>query len=94
MVRAGKPAPDLFLHAAACMGAAPDQCMVFEDSIYGIVAARATGMHAIGFTGGRHLPPDHGARLLEAGAHRVFGSWQEAGEALGLGAVMERVTPR
>ncbi|MBN9057519.1 MAG: hypothetical protein BGO06_23945 [Shinella sp. 65-6] len=94
MVKTGKPAPDLFLHAAACMGAAPAQCVVFEDSIYGIIAARAAGMHAIGFTGGRHLPPGHGALLLEAGAHRVFGSWREAGEAFGLGAEMARVTRR
>ena len=42
-VRRGKPAPDLFLHAASRMGAAPEQCAVVEDSPYGLQAARAAG---------------------------------------------------
>jgi HAD superfamily hydrolase (TIGR01509 family) len=55
MVRQGKPAPDLFLHAAAAMGAAPDACLVIEDSLNGIRAARAAGMACWRFTGGSHL---------------------------------------
>jgi HAD superfamily hydrolase (TIGR01509 family) len=48
----GKPAPDLFLHAAARMGVPPSACAVIEDSRWGIEAARAAGMRAFGFAGG------------------------------------------
>ena len=48
----GKPAPDLFLHAAATLGADPARCAVVEDSRYGVEAARAAGMHAFGYAGG------------------------------------------
>src|SRR5215207_10852675 len=51
-VEHGKPAPDLFLHAAARMGVPPDRCAVVEDSRYGIEAARAGGMRAFGYAGG------------------------------------------
>ncbi|KZC96518.1 MULTISPECIES: HAD family hydrolase [Clavibacter] len=48
----GKPAPDIFLHAAARMGAAPERAVVIEDSKYGVRAARAAGMRAFGYAGG------------------------------------------
>jgi HAD superfamily hydrolase (TIGR01509 family) len=48
----GKPAPDLFLHAARRMGATPDACVVVEDSRYGLEAARAAGMRAFAYAGG------------------------------------------
>jgi HAD superfamily hydrolase (TIGR01509 family) len=48
----GKPAPDLFLHAADRMGADPADCVVVEDSRYGVQAARAAGMHVFGYAGG------------------------------------------
>jgi HAD superfamily hydrolase (TIGR01509 family) len=48
----GKPAPDLFLHAAASLGADPARCAVVEDSVYGVQAARAAGMRAFGYAGG------------------------------------------
>jgi len=51
-VEHGKPAPDLFQHAAARMGFAPDACVVVEDSQYGITAAHAAGMRAVGYAGG------------------------------------------
>ena len=47
-VRAGKPAPDLFLHAAAAAGVPPSACLVVEDSVPGAQAARAAGMACIG----------------------------------------------
>lgn len=53
----GKPAPDLFLHAATTLGVAPAACVVVEDSRYGIEAARAAGMRAIGYAGG--VTPAH-----------------------------------
>ena len=51
-VEAGKPAPDVFLHAAELMGVEPAACAVVEDSFYGVEAARAAGMSAFGYAGG------------------------------------------
>jgi HAD superfamily hydrolase (TIGR01509 family) len=51
-VRNGKPAPDLFLHAAGILGADPGRCAVVEDSAHGVQAARAAGMHAFAYAGG------------------------------------------
>ena len=48
----GKPAPDLFLHAARRMGVDPGACVVVEDSHYGVLAARAAGMDVLGYAGG------------------------------------------
>jgi HAD superfamily hydrolase (TIGR01509 family) len=45
----GKPAPDLFLHAASHMGVAPGRCVVIEDSANGVEAARAAGMRVLGY---------------------------------------------
>lgn len=42
-----KPAPDVFLSAAACLGCIPSRCLVFEDSANGILAAQAAGMRCI-----------------------------------------------
>ncbi len=77
MVANGKPAPDLFLYAAAEMETDPVDCVVIEDSVAGITAARAAGMTAIGFTGGEHCGERHTADLLAAGAHRVIASYEE-----------------
>jgi HAD superfamily hydrolase (TIGR01509 family) len=71
----GKPAPDLFLFAAEKMATAPGDCLVIEDSIHGVTAARAAGMRAWGFTGGRHGDKVLAAALTEAGAERVVAGW-------------------
>lgn len=71
-VAAGKPAPDLFLHAAACMGVEPSRCAVVEDSPYGLAAARAAGMAPFGFSGS--VIPAH--RLAGEGV-TVFDSMAE-----------------
>jgi HAD superfamily hydrolase (TIGR01509 family) len=47
----GKPAPDLFLHAAMCMGVEPKACAVVEDSALGAAAGRAAGMQVFAFSG-------------------------------------------
>jgi HAD superfamily hydrolase (TIGR01509 family) len=67
-VRRGKPAPDLFLHAADRCGHGAGDCVVVEDSPHGVAAAVAAGMAVIGFAGGGHHTPAFGARLREAGA--------------------------
>jgi HAD superfamily hydrolase (TIGR01509 family) len=68
----GKPAPDLFLFAAERMKTNPERCLVIEDSISGITAARAAGMTVLGFCGGSHCRDGHAATLRAAGAHRTF----------------------
>ncbi|MYV98024.1 HAD-IA family hydrolase [Streptomyces sp. SID3343] len=55
-VSEGKPAPDLFLHAARTMGVDPSRCAVIEDSAYGVQAARAAGMRSFGYVGGLTSP--------------------------------------
>lgn len=77
LVARGKPAPDVFVYAAGWMRTPVADCLVIEDSIPGIRAARAAGMRAFGFTGGRHCGPGHRERLLEAGAEQVMGRFEE-----------------
>jgi len=69
----GKPAPDLFLHAAKRMGAKPADCLVIEDSEPGVTAAVRAEMTVFGFLGGGHIVGNaHGERLTAAGAAQVF----------------------
>ena len=72
-VAEGKPSPDLFLFAARAMGAAPKDCLVIEDSVAGVAAARAAGMMVFGFVGASHFSrADEGADLTAAGAEVIF----------------------
>jgi HAD superfamily hydrolase (TIGR01509 family) len=71
-VARGKPAPDLFLHAAREMGRAPHECVVIEDSVAGAQAARAADMRCIGFVGGGHADETLASRLRDAGAMTVI----------------------
>ena len=71
-VKRPKPAPDVFLFAASQMGADPADCVVIEDSVAGVTAARRAGMAVIGFTGGSHVTEGHDDRLRAAGAHEIF----------------------
>ena len=64
----GKPAPDLFLHAAAKMHVQPADCIVVEDSPVGVAAGVAAGMTVIGFVGGSHAGPS--ARSSSARSRR------------------------
>jgi HAD superfamily hydrolase (TIGR01509 family) len=70
-VRMGKPAPDLFLLAAARSEADPAKCIVVEDSVPGVAAAAAAGMMPIGFVGGSQAPGRLAAELLANGARGV-----------------------
>jgi beta-phosphoglucomutase-like phosphatase (HAD superfamily) len=81
-VARGKPAPDLFLHAATQMAVEPARCVVIEDSVPGVIAAVAAGMTAIGFTGGGHCRPGHDSRLYAEGAALVIGDMAQLPTAL------------
>jgi HAD superfamily hydrolase (TIGR01509 family) len=65
-VERGKPAPDLFLHAAERMGAAAADCVVVEDSPFGAAAARAAGMASLGYA------PGGGCKALAREGATVF----------------------
>lgn len=71
LVERGKPHPDLFLFSANAMGVDPSDCIVVEDSVAGVSAARAAGMKSIGFVGGSHCLPHHSESLVEVGAETV-----------------------
>jgi beta-phosphoglucomutase-like phosphatase (HAD superfamily) len=68
----GKPAPDIFLAAAAELGVAPAQCVVIEDAQSGVQAAKAGGMACIGVA-----RLDDAALLRSAGADWVVTSLDE-----------------
>jgi beta-phosphoglucomutase len=70
-VRLGKPDPGVYLEAARRVGAAPAECMVFEDSVVGVIAARAAGMRAIGVTTA-HTAEELGA----AGAEQAIADFE------------------
>ena len=65
-VRRGKPDPEVYLLAARGLGVAPGHCLVFEDAVVGVRAARSAGMRAIGVSTA-HTE----AELRAAGAERA-----------------------
>ena len=77
-VARGKPAPDVFLHAAAQMSARPCGCVAVEDSRAGVQAARAAGMRVLAYAGG--LTP---AQMLEGPNTVVFHDMRELPSLLG-----------
>ena len=78
----GKPAPDLFLHAAQNMSTDPQDCLIIEDSLAGVQAGVAAGMRVFGFVGGGHIREGHAERLLDAGADQVFDHMIELGDLI------------
>lgn len=84
LVAAGKPEPDIFLHAAQQIGVPPAQCLAIEDSVNGIISAKRAGMTVYGFTGGGHCLPEHDKVLLAAGAELVFASHAAIAQQLAL----------
>lgn len=76
-VALGKPAPDLFLFAAARMGVAPCDCLVIEDSLTGVRAALAAGMTVWRFTGGSHMGPGTPPEPEDGRPHMRFASFDD-----------------
>lgn len=72
-----KPDPDLFLYAARRMEEPVKNCLVIEDSVVGVKAARAAGMDVIGFVGGSHTTLLSSDQLIDAGASHVFKHMKE-----------------
>jgi HAD superfamily hydrolase (TIGR01509 family) len=85
LVKNAKPAPDLFLHAAAAHGVPPARCLVLEDSEMGVRAAHAAGMTVWHFAGGSHvkagqvLPPDLPVARVVHDMAEILKLFREAG---------------
>lgn len=82
LVANGKPAPDLFLHAATAMNVLPHECVVVEDSVNGVIAGKAAGMRVIGFTAGNHCSADHGESLMRSGADIIVENYDDLAAAI------------
>jgi HAD superfamily hydrolase (TIGR01509 family) len=76
-VARGKPAPDLYLHAAAALGVDIRNTLILEDSPVGATGAVASGGHVIGFCGGSHCAPDHADRLRAIGVREIAADFGE-----------------
>ncbi|SIN84491.1 HAD family hydrolase [Vannielia litorea] len=74
-VSAGKPAPDIFLHAAECLNAKPETCLVIEDSKAGLMAAQAAGMEVWRYTGGAHFAGFSAAEIDTPPGLPAFDNW-------------------
>jgi HAD superfamily hydrolase (TIGR01509 family) len=79
-VSRGKPYPDLFLHAAAAMGASPSQATVVEDTPSGVSAAAAAGMRVLGYAA------DSDEEALRAAGAEILWSLSQLGSRLGVSA--------
>ncbi len=76
-VEYGKPAPDIFLRAAALLDVPHAQCVVVEDSPHGITAARRAGMIAVAIPNAMTQELDFGAATFICPSLRAFGNWIE-----------------
>jgi len=80
----GKPAPDIYWHAAERLGVPIGRSAIIEDSPVGVTGAARSGAFVIGLCAGGHCPADHGARLTDLGADVVAADFGEVATALGL----------
>jgi HAD superfamily hydrolase (TIGR01509 family) len=81
-VARGKPAPDLYLHAAAAIGVPIGRCAIIEDSPVGVQGALESGGTVIGFVGGRHCLDGHEERLRALGVRHVAHDFGEVAALL------------
>jgi HAD superfamily hydrolase (TIGR01509 family) len=81
-VARGKPAPDIYLHAAAAMGVPIERTAIIEDSPVGVTGAAASGAFVIGLAAGNHCFDGHGQRLKALGAHAIAHSFVDVAELL------------
>jgi HAD superfamily hydrolase (TIGR01509 family) len=83
-VERGKPAPDLYLHAAGAMGVPIERIVIVEDSPVGVQGALASGADVIGLSAGTHCLPGHAERLRALGVSRIATNFDEVAQMLGL----------
>lgn len=76
-VRRGKPAPDIYLYAAAALNIPIEQVAIIEDSPVGVTGAVASGGFVIGLAAGSHCFAGHAERLRQLGAHALANSFKE-----------------
>ena len=81
-VTRGKPAPDLYLHAADRLGVAIADCAIIEDSPVGATGAAASGGYVIGLVAGTHCGPGHADRLRSLGVDAVAADFDEVARLL------------
>ncbi len=81
----GKPAPDLYLYAAARLGLPIANCVIVEDSPVGARGALASGGRVIGLCAGSHCLPGHDERLRALGVREIAHSFDDLKRLLGLG---------
>ncbi len=79
----GKPAPDVYLHAAREIGIDIGRALIIEDSVVGVTGAVASGATVVGLAAGRHCRDGHAARLRALGAHHVVHSFDEIAALMG-----------
>jgi HAD superfamily hydrolase (TIGR01509 family) len=79
----GKPAPDLYLHAAAALGVDIRRCVILEDSPVGVTGAVASGAHVIGLCAATHCAPDHADRLRALGVHDIAADFDDVRRLIG-----------
>jgi HAD superfamily hydrolase (TIGR01509 family) len=82
-VARGKPAPDLYRHAAAALGIPIARTAIIEDSPVGVEGALASGAEVIGLVAGRHCLPGHAERLRALGVRHIAHDFDEVAAILG-----------
>ena len=85
-VARGKPAPDLYLHAADALRVDIKRTLIIEDSPVGVKGAVASGATVIGLCAGSHCLPGHAERLRDLGVHHIAQDFQEVARLVGLGS--------
>jgi HAD superfamily hydrolase (TIGR01509 family) len=81
-VERGKPAPDLYLHAANALGVPIGRIAIIEDSPVGVEGALASGAEVIGLVAGRHCMPGHAERLRALGVRHIARDFEEVAALL------------
>jgi HAD superfamily hydrolase (TIGR01509 family) len=81
-VTRGKPAPDIYLHAADALGVDIARCAILEDSPVGATGAVSSGAHVIGLCAGGHCGIGHDERLRAIGVHDIAHDFGEVARLL------------